>query len=704
MKAIFKKEFLSYMHSVVGFLFMAVTIFFFALYATVYNMVSGYPYVSYTLSAIIFLFLLAIPILSMRILAEERKQRTDQLILTAPISVGKIVLGKFFAMAAIFMIPVVLMCIFPLYLQNFGTVPMGESYTAILAFVLYGLTCIAVGLFVSSITESQVIAAVLSFGILFVTYMMSGIQNLVSSTGNLLTQILGAFDFQTRFANMTNGILDVTAVIYFVSVICLLLFLTTQSIQKRRYSVSVKNLSMGAYSSVTIVIVVVLTVVVNMIAGKLPAKYTNIDVTSNQLYTITEQTEEMLSNLTEDVTIYVISAEDNADATVNQTLKCYEEASSHITVSFIDPLVNPQFVNQYVTSNISQNSIIVESEKRYKVISYNDLYETEIDYSTYQQSVTGYDAEGQLTSAIAYCTSDDMPKIYIIAGHNEYSLDSGFLTAIEKENIEYETISLLEYDAIPEDAECIIIHAPETDFSTDDADKVIAYLNQGGKAFITSEYAGTELPNFERILSEFGMTLQEGYAVDNNAGNYYQTPIYLLPNVEYATETSGLTSMYTYLLAPYSQGISVPETEVEGMTYTKLLTGSEKSIVKTNVATSTTFEKEDGDIDGPVCIGVKAEKTLEEGSAVIYVFASAQMFMDNADSAVSGNNKQLFSNIMGIVADHEVSVSVPVKSYEMEYLTASTGDITFFGVIVVVMIPLALIIMGMGIWLNRRKK
>ena len=96
MKAIFKKEFLSYMHSVVGFLFMAVTIFFFALYATVYNMVSGYPYVSYTLSAIIFLFLLAIPILSMRILAEERKQRTDQLILTAPISVGKIVLGKFF--------------------------------------------------------------------------------------------------------------------------------------------------------------------------------------------------------------------------------------------------------------------------------------------------------------------------------------------------------------------------------------------------------------------------------------------------------------------------------------------------------------------------------------------------------------------------------------------------------------------------------
>lgn len=704
MKAIFKKEILSYMHSVVGFLFMAVTIFFFALYATAYHMVSGYPYISYTLSAIIFLFLLAIPILSMRILAEERKQRTDQLILTAPVSVGKIVLGKYLAMAAVFMIPVAVICIFPWYLQNFGSVPMGETYIAILAFALYGLTCIAVGLFVSSITESQVIAAVLSFGLLFVTYMMSGIQDLISSTGNLLTRILSVFDFQTRFVSLTNGILDITAVIYFVSVICFMLFLTTQSIQKRRYSVSVRNLSMGTYSSITTVVFMILVIIVNMIIAKLPTKYTNIDVTSNQLYTITQQTEEMLENLTEDVAIYVISAEDKADATVNQTLKCYEEASSHVTVTFVDPLVNPQFVSQYTTSNISQNSIIVESERRFKVISYNDLYETEVDYSTYQQTVTGYDAEGQLTSAIYYCVSEVMPKVYMIAGHNEYTLDSGFLTAIEKENIEYETISLMEYEAVPEDAECIIIHAPETDFSSDDADKVIAYLNQGGKAFITAEYTGAQLPNFERIVEEFGMKLQEGYAVDRNAGNYYQTPIYLLPNIEYATETSGLSGSYTYLLAPYSQGIYVPEEEEEGVNYTKLLTGSDSSIVKTNVATSTTFEKEEGDIDGPVCIGVKAEKVLEDKTAVLYVFASAQMFMDNADSAVSGNNKQLFSNIMGTVANHEVSVSIPVKSYEMEYLAASTGDITFFSVIMVVMIPLSLIVIGMIIWLNRRKR
>ena len=463
-------------------------------------------------------------------------------------------------------------------------------------------------------------------------------------------------------------------------------------------------ISMGAYSSITVVIGIALTVVVNLIVSQLPTKYTSFDITANQLYTITDQTKEMLGNLTEDVTVYVLSSEDNADTTVAQTRKGYEEESSHVKVEYINPLVNPQFASSYSTTNLSQNSLIVETSKRYKVISYSDMYETEIDYSTYSQNVTGYDGEGQLTSAIAYCTSDDMPKVYMITGHNEYTLDSGFTTALEKENIDYETISLMEYDAIPEDAECIIIHAPEKDFSEDDANKVIEYLNNGGKALITTEYVDTQMPNFEKILSEFGLTIQSGYAVDTNAGNYYQTPIYLLPNVEYSDETTGLTESHTYVMAPYAEGIAVPDVDVENITYTKLLTTSESSLLKTDVKNAASFEKEEGDIDGPLCIGVKAEKTLDSGSAVMYVFSSAQFFTDNVDNAVSGNNKTLFTNIMSTIASHDVSVSVPVKSYSYDNLTASTKDVVLFETVVVILIPLALIIIGFVIWFKRRKK
>lgn len=702
MIAIFKREFKAYLNSVVGFLFMAVTLFFFGLYTAVYNMASGYPYISYTVSAILFLFLLTVPVLTMRILADERKQKTDQLILTAPVSVGQIVLGKYLAMAAIFMIPVVVMCAIPPYLQRFGNVPMLESYVAILAFALYGLACLAVGMFISSLTESQVIAAVLSFGVLFLTYMMSGICSLISSTGNIFTQFLSVFDFQTRFANLTNGIMDVTAVVYYVSIIVVLLFLTVQSIQKRRYSVSVKNISMGAYSTVTIVIALAIVVIINMAVAKLPSKYTNIDVTDDQLYSITEQTQEMLEGLTEDVTIYVIAAEESADTTVAQTLKCYEDASEHITVTYVDPLVNPQFYTQYASS-MSQHSLVIESAQRYKVVDYYDLYQSEMDYTTYSTSVTGYDAEGQITSAISYCVSEDMPKVYMIAGHNEYSLDSGFTSALEKENIDYETISLMDYDAVPEDAECLIIHAPESDFSADDAKKVIDYINQGGKVFMTTEYVPENQPNFESIMEAFGISLIKGYAIDMKVGNYYQTPIYLLPNVETTAYSNGLTSDYAYIFAPYAQGLSVSE-DTEEITYTTLLTASEESYVKTNLEAATSFDKDEGDIDGPITLGVVAEKTTDAGTGTLFVFSCAQIFTDSANQAVSGNNQKLFSNIMGTVANHEISVSIPVKSYSMEYLTASTGDILLFESVAIVVIPLGLIMIGLVIWLKRRKK
>lgn len=716
MTAIFKKEFMSYLHSVTGWLFMAATICFFAMYSSVYNLVYGMPYVAYTFDAILLLFFITVPLLSMRIMADERRQKTDQLLITAPVSVGKIVLGKYLAMAAIFALPLVLFSVLPFFLSSYGTVPMAENFVAALAFALYGFAAIAVGLFLSSLTENVVVAAILTFVILFLTYMMQGIESLISATGNMVTRVLSIFDFYTHYSGMIRTVSDVagnsrlttvfdlTSIVYFLSVIALMLFLTTQSVQKRRYTMSVKNFAMGAYSSIATLVVLVLTVGVNLFAGALPVKYTAIDVTTNKLYGITEQTSTLLGNLGEDVTIYVYAAKENADGLLDQTLKRYQELSDHIEVTYIDPLQDPNFASQYTTDDISQNSVIVETDKRSKVIDYYDLYETQIDYSTYTQNVTGYDGEGQLTSAISYCTSDDMPKIYFITGHNEYIFDNGFITVIEKENIDYETISLIEHDALPEDAQCIIIHAPENDFSKDDADKVIAYLNHGGMVIMTTEYVQEEQFNYERILSEFGMTLQRGMVAENDSARYYQAQFYLLPNIETANETIGLTGAHSYVISPFAQSVSVPENGVERMTYTKLLTTSDKAVLKSGEKQVTTYEKEEGDLEGPFCIGVKAQKELDSGEGTLYVFTSAQMFTDYYDSAVAGNNKQLLSNIMGTIAGHEVSVSIPVKSYELETLTVPAQTAYFYRAIFMVLMPLGLLATGLAIWIVRRKK
>lgn len=197
MLAIWKREFRSLFHNVIGWLFLGVILFLYGLYFFVYNLSYGYPYVSYTLSAISFMMVIAVPILTMRVLSEERHSKTDQLLLTSPVSVGKIVLGKFLALASVFTIAIAVICLSPLVLMSFGDIPVLETYVGIFGFWLYGLVCIAIGTFVSSLTESQVVSAVITFVMLFLGYMMSSLTGIISSTGNLLTKILGCYDLMT---------------------------------------------------------------------------------------------------------------------------------------------------------------------------------------------------------------------------------------------------------------------------------------------------------------------------------------------------------------------------------------------------------------------------------------------------------------------------------------------------------------------------
>lgn len=703
MFAIYKRELKSYFRSFIGFLFIAATLFFVSLYYFVYNMLSGYPYVSYAISSVTFLFMITVPILSMRILAEERHSKTDQLILTAPVSVGGIVMGKFLALLTIFLIPTAVVCTYPLIMNRFGSVPMGESYLAVLAFFLYGMTAIAIGLLISSLTESQVIAAVVSFIVLFLGYMMSSICNLISSTGNLLTKILGCFDLATPFNEMLNGTLNLQSVIYFISLTVLALFLAVQAIQKRRYSVSLKTLSFGAYSTGSIALAVAVVVVINIVLAEMPSSWTSVDMTSQKLYSLTDQTKEFVESINEDVTIYVIVAEDSQDTTLGQTLQRYDDLSEHIKVEYVDPNVNPRFYMQY-TDSISMNSLIVVSGKRNKVIDYSSIYESGFDYTTYTSTTTGYDGEGQITSALDYVLSDSMPKVYMTEGHGEYTLSSSFTNALKKENVDYETVNLMDYDTVPRDAACLIINAPGSDFSSDDTDKVIEYLNAGGNVVFVTGLTEGETPNLDVITDYMGLSIAEGLVVEQDAANYYRNPYYLLPTQSYSTYTAGLYNQY-YIFAPYVQGIVIKNEEAEGITYNSFLSTSDKAFSKAGDINVQNFDKAEGDIDGPFGVGVSAVKELdEETSATLIVYGCDQLFTDEANSMVSGANRVLFTNTVSSFVDHEVSVSIPAKSYEISYLTIPQSKAVLVGMMTIIVIPVGCLAAGFVIWFRRRKR
>ncbi len=287
MAAIYRREVKSFLNSMTGYLFIAFILAVTGIYFTAYHLRGGYPSFSYTLEAIVVIFLLAVPVLTMRILAEERRQKTDQLLLTSPVSVTGIVAGKYLALVTILLIPILVMAAYPLILAQFGSISFPEAYTALAGLFLLACSFLAIGLYLSSTTENQVIAAVLTFLVLFLCYIMNGIAEFfpetasasffalaaaaaaaalllyymtahpaVSAAGFLLAEgaltalfflrpsvyegliqkILGVFAITERFSEFASGIFDLSGVIYYLSIIVICLFLTVQSIQKRRWS------------------------------------------------------------------------------------------------------------------------------------------------------------------------------------------------------------------------------------------------------------------------------------------------------------------------------------------------------------------------------------------------------------------------------------------------------------------------------------
>lgn len=707
MIAIFKRELKSYFQTVIGWLFLAAVLALYGLYFYAYSLRSGYPYISYSISAIAFIMLLAVPFLTMRSLSEERHSKTDQLILTSPVSLGKIILGKYLAMITVLTIDMLLISITPLILSIFGTVPMGESYVAILGFWFYGCACLAIGMLLSSITESQVIAAVLTFGVLFVGYMMSSITNLISETGNILTDILNCFDLYTPLSTFMSGCFDLTGAVYYFSVAALALFLTTQSIQKRRWSITTKKIGTGVFSVGMIVAAFAVAVVLNLFVRELPSSITSIDATSTKLFSLTTDTKEYVKMLEKDIQIYVLADEDSADTTLAETLERYDDLSDCISVSYVSPMTNPLFYQTYTDAAPTTNSLIVVSAERSRVIDYSDIYEYSYDYYSYSSTLEGYDAEGQITSAIQYVSMDssELPVIYEVEGHGEAALSGGFTESVEKANITLQSLTLLTVDEVPEDAQAVIINGPTSDFSEDDAKKIISYIEKGGSVIVNFDFQYQNLENLSSILAAYGMSRVEGIVMENDANYIYGgTPYYTLPQVESTTYTSSVTGKYIF--APYSEAIAYGE-DTDEIIYKPMLMTSSDAVSKVNTENVTTSELEEGDIEGPFALAVAMECTSSDGTTgTLVATGSVQLFTDNADQVVSGNNSAMFTDMISAVTDtEELSLSViPVKEYTLSSITVPAAKGLLIGVSIMILVPILMLISGIVIWAARRKK
>lgn len=287
MRAIYEKELRSSFCSVTGFLFAAFVLLFTGIYCMAINLSGGYPNFEYTLSNMTFIFLVAIPVLTMRSVAEERRQRTDQLLYSLPLSMTKVVLGKYFAMLTVVALPFAVMALYPLVLALYGSVNLLSAYGNLLAFFLLAASLVAVGMFMSALAENQVIAAVLTFVSLLVLFFLGDLATYIPTTATasylalaamaallsllllyltksfpvaaialvvlevgmgavfyvkpsllegLVPELLGGLSVFDRYSAFVGQIFDLTGIVYFISFSAVFLFLTVQALEKRRWS------------------------------------------------------------------------------------------------------------------------------------------------------------------------------------------------------------------------------------------------------------------------------------------------------------------------------------------------------------------------------------------------------------------------------------------------------------------------------------
>lgn len=468
-----------------------------------------------------------------------------------------------------------------------------------------------------------------------------------------------------------------------------------------------KILKNGSYSMAYTLILIAVVVVINLIVAEIPEKYTQIDVSSQKLYTISDDTLEFLDELDQDVTIYHMVQSGQEDDILQKMLTRYEEASKHIKVEAKDPVLYPNFASQYTDAQLADNSLIVVNGNKSKVVDYNSLYEVNYDYYTGSSSTTGFDGEGQIDSAIAYVTSDNIPVIYTLEGHSEMKVNSDLQNSMEKANYQIESLNLLTVDGVPEDAGCLLIASPQNDLSEDEAKKVISYLENGGKAMIFTDYINLEMPNLKSVLENYGVTYEHGVVLEGDSRHYImQVPYYLVPTINSTEITSEMVSDNRYVLMPVAQSVKILDEYRDSLTIEPILTTSEKAYIKADVENMTTFEKEDGDQEGQFHLGVCiSEQINDETSTQIAYYSSGSLIDSGTDQQVSGGNSELVMATLGWMCENETPViSVAGKNLTMDYLTVPEYDASYWSAITCGVVPVTFLLIGSVIWFKRRKQ
>lgn len=462
-------------------------------------------------------------------------------------------------------------------------------------------------------------------------------------------------------------------------------------------SFSSQQFKSGAYSTFITVLVIALVVVINLVFHKLNL---STDLSSDNLFTLSKETQTVVKDLKDDITIYYMVQKGSEDDYIQRVVERYKKISNHVKVVTKDPVIYPGFSKQFVNDEVSDNDVIVvnEATNAAKYISSTQMHYSTSSYSSYSSdSGEEYlDAEGRITSAIQYVLSDDVKKIYMLSGHGEEELSDSLNVSLEKMNVDVESLQLVTEGKIPSDCSVLLVYGPTKDFEDAEKDAILEYLKAGGDAVILPLYTGEDMPNLEEILKYYGVGLQKGIIYEG-AGHYATSPNYIVPTANTSAEIMSKMDSDEYIIMAWAQSLTMEDSSSlrSSVSITDLLTTSKKALLKVN-PNSGSMEKEKGDLEGPFYTGLYVEETLNDEEQTRLAIYSTAMIQDSV-------LEDSINTFVGTTEDTDM-VSIDAKNLSYSTVVMNVGSQIFWAAFLIILVPAGLLIAGFGIWFVRRRK
>jgi hypothetical protein len=474
-----------------------------------------------------------------------------------------------------------------------------------------------------------------------------------------------------------------------------------------------KKARYGAFSMMISMMAIGLLLFINLIAGQLDIRR---DMTSDRRYSISRRSRDIIRNIDQDVTIYVLFQTGRESTLVTQIVEQFAAHSNRISVVYRDPLMNPTFVARYVGETgrpVETGSLIVESGNRYRIINQRQMYFWETDHSQFfpQERMVAINIEPRITNAIEYVLSATTPKVYQIVGHGQVELDESYILRIEDRNFEFATVNI-HTNPIPADADALILTTTQWDYSADEAEKIHNYLRNNGRALVMMDRTtrSGEFTNINSLMNQYGVNFQEMAIMEGDPGNFYMQPPWMFPVMRNHGMTRGISSVGLRIIVPAPQNVEIMEERRGSLEIETVLTTSSRAYGKPFTGQQMSPNREPGDYTGPFNIAVAIRDSFfmanENYVTKLVVSGSGQLTDPNFNELVHGANSEFVAAALNWLVDRDAAQMTFISPIRLTttMLTLDSAQQRDIKIWTMGVIPGVIFLGGLITWLYRRNR